>query len=93
MNKSAILSIEEVRIIREKLDSGVPAPALARAYGVNAETIRRIGRRETWAWLDRPTKEDVPLPPITQEVQQAADESAKRLLAQLDGELPSTEET
>lgn len=50
-NSNSKLSEAEVRIILNELARGVSAASLARTYQVSAETIRRIGRGETWGWL------------------------------------------
>lgn len=53
MNGNATLTEEEVRHIRGLLDTKEASAAdLARSYRVSAETIRRIGRRETWGWIE-----------------------------------------
>jgi hypothetical protein len=50
-NANSRLTEGQVVIIKRDLALGVPAPALARLHQVSAETIRRIGRGETWGWL------------------------------------------
>jgi hypothetical protein len=46
------LTPAEVLSIREKWDTGrFTARGIAQVYGCAAETVARIGRRETWAWL------------------------------------------
>lgn len=51
-NGNATLTKEEVRHIRGMLDrKEATAAELAKSYRMSAESIRRIGRRETWAWV------------------------------------------
>jgi hypothetical protein len=46
------LTPAEVLAIRAKWDTGrFTARGIAQVYGCAAETVARIGRRETWAWL------------------------------------------
>lgn len=64
------------------------AAAIARQLKMNPESIRRIIRRDTWQHVNDDgalfqQEVEVPLIPLTPELSQAADESAKRLLAQL----------
>lgn len=84
-NKNAQLSEAQVLGIREMLDKGeATARELAQVHGVSAETIRRIGRRETWGWLQEgmpppsPLAE-TPLPPATAESEAKAQASFARL--------------
>lgn len=51
-----IFTPAEVRLIRAQWDSGeISVSGWARAKGCGAETVRRIGRRETYAQIaDRP---------------------------------------
>lgn len=58
-NGNARLTEAEVRHIRWLLDTKKSnAAEIARLRGLNAETVRRIGRRETWAWVaDLPPEE------------------------------------
>lgn len=52
VNGNATLTLKEVRHIRMLLDTGqARAPEIARMYLMNTESVRRIGRRETWAWV------------------------------------------
>ena len=69
----------EVRHIRKLLVEGMSPREIAQAYNVGLETIRRIDRRDTWAWLDQ----EVPpkLPSTSPEADQAAQDSLTRLLA------------
>lgn len=57
-DRVARLDPEKVRIIRRGLDQGLPAAYYSRVYGISGEQIRRIGRREAWAWVP----EDGPVP-------------------------------
>lgn len=50
-NPKARLSREDVLTIRS-LEGKVPAPELARRYGVTYENILRIHKRATWRWLE-----------------------------------------
>lgn len=51
-NGNAVLNELEVRHIRQLLDGKKEtAAAISRSYKVSVETIRRIGRRESWGWL------------------------------------------
>jgi hypothetical protein len=47
----AKLTEDNVRLIRRAYAGGQAPWSLASLYGVAAVTIRRIGRRESWAWL------------------------------------------
>ena len=44
-------SEEEILTIRQAWDAGATARELGQAYGRAAETMARIGRRETWAHI------------------------------------------
>lgn len=48
---SAVIDEEKVRIIRQGLAAGIPASEFSRIYGISGEQVRRIGRREAWAWV------------------------------------------
>ena len=48
---SSKLCRDDVRKIRS-LEGQLPATKVAKMFGVNAAQIRRIQRRERWAWLD-----------------------------------------
>jgi transposase-like protein len=50
-NVNSTLDEGKVRMIRQAAKQGVTAGQMARLYGVSAETIRRVIRYETWAWL------------------------------------------
>jgi hypothetical protein len=83
---NAMLTEGEVRAIRKSLEEGLRPKALAELYLLSVETIRRIGRRESWGWV----KEEVPmpdipdvLPPATEEEHRRAMESQARLLKRL----------
>lgn len=55
-----MLDEEKVRIIRRGMDAGIPATEFSRIYGISGEQVRRIGRREAWAWVpdEGPIPED-----------------------------------
>lgn len=83
---NAQLTEREVRLIRAALARGAKPKALAELYGTGVETIRRIGRRETWAWVTdefRPEEAEataeLALPPKTEETEAAAAASLARL--------------
>lgn len=59
-NMNSRLTEGEVRTIRKELGKGTTAGELARVYTVSAETIRRIGRWETWNWLEEVPGEGLP---------------------------------
>ena len=69
----------EVRHIRKLLVEGMSPREIAQAYNVGLETIRRIDRRDTWAWLDQEVTPK--LPSTSPEADQAAQDSLTRLLA------------
>jgi len=46
------LTVEDVRLIRRAIVEGVAKRELADRFGCGVETIRRIGRNETFAWLE-----------------------------------------
>lgn len=55
VNGAAKIDEFSVRRIRAASKEGMTAPDLAALFGLAAETVRRIVRRETWAWVeDRP---------------------------------------
>lgn len=71
-------SIEDVRAIRRALEGKTASPQqLAQFYGCSTETIRRIARRETWAWLDAEA------PRTEEELATAAAASLEKLNAML----------
>lgn len=51
LSRSSILSEGDVIKIKQRLASGEPTRTIARSYQVGTETIRRISRGDTWAWL------------------------------------------
>jgi hypothetical protein len=65
MNKSKAtntsLSEDQVARIKHRLYRGTPARNLAEEYGVGVETIRRIGRGDTWGWV--PPSDGTAAPP------------------------------
>lgn len=50
-NPNATLTEEDVFMIRERAAGGMPAKKLAEFFNVGVETVRRVIRRETWAWV------------------------------------------
>ena len=67
------LTPAEVLTIRQLWDAGKhTARGIAQMYGCAAETVARIGRRETWIWLGSGTA-----PPSVEE----ASASLERVLA------------
>lgn len=58
---AAILKEHEVARIKWNLLNGLSVRDCAEAYGVAAETIRRISRGETWGWV-RAQKDKIPEP-------------------------------
>lgn len=80
---NAQLTEDEVRAIR-RLAHVHSAREIAKLYGLGAETIRRLLRGETWAWvkdtpLDMPLSE-VSAPPLTDTERVAADAMLQRVL-------------
>ena len=72
---------EEVRHIRKLLDSGtMSARQLAAAYQKGVETIRRIGRRETFGWLVEEPDLSVTASPEMQKRIEGSLEKMNRLL-------------
>lgn len=87
---SAKFTRAQVLNIRDMLGQGVSAAEIMRRYrefGVycSVETIRRIGRRETWTELlddkEIEGKLAIPLPPLSREEQMVLDAGALRLMA------------
>lgn len=50
-NGKALLNADEVREIRRLTKAGATGTAIARQYGVSAETIYHITSRRNWDWL------------------------------------------
>ena len=74
----------EVVNIRQLWDSGkYTARGIAQLHGCAAETIARIGRRETWAWLP----EGAAGPPSSEEAAASLD----RLLDELKNSAPTNQ--
>ena len=46
-----------VRIIRNRAAQGVPVRVLATEFDIGLETVRRIIRHDTWAWVDTTSDE------------------------------------
>lgn len=82
----AALTEREVAGIKTRLQQGHLPRAIADDYGVATESIRRIGRGETWAWVEASEFQTSPLtsilPPeeLSPEQQAQIAESAQRLL-------------
>lgn len=47
-----VLTVEDVRGIRDLLAEGWDAPSIARGMGCSRQTVNDIDARRTWAWLD-----------------------------------------
>lgn len=75
---NSVLTEVEVRKIRS-LAASHSVKALAEAFGVGAETVRRILRRETWTWVGEKLELDAPIPALTQIDHEAAAASLKRV--------------
>lgn len=75
MTKNAAFSPEEVRAIRRAWESGQTARSIAQAYGCAAETVARIGRRETYVHVED----------LVREKGTDAEASLARLLGELEG--------
>lgn len=56
-NGANVLSEQDVRTIRAMTVIPRSDAAIARAFGVATETIRKIRLRKTWAWLDSPLEQ------------------------------------
>jgi hypothetical protein len=93
----------DVRRIRGLARQGMNARAIAQSLWeaggpcLATETVRRIVRRDTWAWLDEtvPTKAEAPdtggsLARLAKELQESADEVslADALVKEMKGEMP-----
>ena len=78
---NAQLSEAQVRSIRQLLKEGTSARELAEIHMLSVETIRRIGRRETWGWVeDLPPPPDLQQVPISPEEARLIEESKQRFL-------------
>lgn len=73
---NAGLTVEQVRKVRA--DTRTPASAYARAWGVSAETIRKIRRGETWSWLPQGEGELPKLPQEPAPIQLPPDELQRK---------------
>lgn len=80
-NGNSTLTESDVRAIRASRES---PRHLAAFYGLGVETIRRILRRESWAWLP---EEPADQGSAAAETQLASTQSAERLLEIL-GQMP-----
>ena len=80
---NASLNEEAVRRIRLMHRQGESTRVLAKEYGVGVETVRRVLRWETWAWVSEEGSgaeaEDWQHPPLTQEEKDAAERSLLKL--------------
>lgn len=78
----------QVRSIRQLLKEGATPKELGEIHQLSVETIRRIGRRESWAWvadhIPAPTLAtlDQPAQALSPSEQVEADEILQRLLKQ-----------
>lgn len=82
---NAKITEESVRALRRLSTTHTPKE-LAKIYRIGLETVRRILRRDTWAWVEdiMPAglgEMDTPVEPLTPAEQQAADASLARVLA------------
>jgi hypothetical protein len=80
----AILTEAEVRVIKRELARSVPARTLSQIYMVGLETIRRIARGDTWAWVGEEPETDInaslpDLPPEHEARMKAAQQELLRL--------------
>jgi len=50
---TAKLTVEAVRAVRQRVAAGEAVSAVARAYGVDRKSIRRVVQGVYWQWLDR----------------------------------------
>lgn len=67
---SATLTEAEVRIIKQKLAEGMSPRELAEVYQVCLETVRRIRRGDSWAWVQGEAPSEEPaLAPLTPELE------------------------
>lgn len=78
MSKPPSFTPEEIQAIRHRWDHGATARELGIAYGRSAETMARIGRRETWL--------QVPEVGARKPMPEEADASLARLRAALEAE-------
>jgi len=80
---NAAVTEAQVRSIRKLLEEGASARELSEIHQLSVETIRRIGRRETWAWIE----DEIPmplvetLPPLGAGEKKEADEILQRLMS------------
>ena len=83
---NAQITENQVRVIRQMLDDGKATPReLSAIHGLSIEQIRRIGRRESWAWVSELpviTTEGM-LPPATEEEKERVAESWAKLQGML----------
>ena len=82
----AVLTEQEVARIKLNIkQGGIPLREIAQAYGVALDTIRRIARGDSWAWVLAEDEQAI-MPGATAESKQAAAESQARLMARLQAE-------
>lgn len=92
----ATLTEPEVRIIKAKLQEGISPRALAGIYQVGIETVRRIDRGETWAWVKLEEgirtsdliEEQMAANPPSEELKAKAAASQAAFLAKMQGKIP-----
>ena len=93
-NGNARLTEAEVLVIRRRYGEGITQGELCRIYRVSCNTIARVVRRETWAWLGDQDAAPVPVvPPATGESTDAAAASLARLQTRLQAEVDKLPET
>lgn len=68
---NALLTANEVRVIKRKLLDGVSPRQLAETYNVGLETVRRISRGDSWNWLE-PAENQLEISPEELAVEAAA---------------------
>lgn len=84
---AATLTEAEVRVIKTKLAEGATPRELAEVYQVGLETIRRIKRGDSWAWVEGEAQEER-LIPLTPELAAKAQASQEKLLRRLGMQAP-----
>ena len=81
----AILTEHEVARIKLNIKQGLPLREMAQAYGVALDTIRRIARGDSWAWVLAEDENEL-VPAETPESAQAAADSQARFMAKMAAE-------
>lgn len=46
-----ILTMDDVRAIRQMYDTGVKRSEITARFGISYSTMQDVGRRRTWKWL------------------------------------------